>query len=87
MVRSGTPLRPVDPLSAVDEADRELLQGMGNCFEVCGDDFEHTVRMVARSRGLSPAEVKARLTYLKETLGDTPAYRRLRSRLPREFPL
>lgn len=72
---------------AVDEADWELLQGMGNCYEVCGEDFENTVRMVARSRGLTTEEVRQRLRRIKEEVGETEEYRRLRSRMPEDFPL
>ncbi|MDA4126605.1 MAG: hypothetical protein OK452_05310 [Thaumarchaeota archaeon] len=31
--------------------DRELLEGMCNCYSVCGEGFEETVRMVASARG------------------------------------
>ncbi len=59
---------------------------MGNCYEVCGDDFEGTVRMVAGSRGLSREEVKERLARIRQEFGDTMEYQALRARLPKDFP-
>lgn len=69
------------------ERDRELLNGMGNCYRVCGEDFEETVRMVAGARGLSSDEVKSSLARIKEESGDTADYRALRARLPDHFPM
>lgn len=60
---------------------------MGNCYDACGEDFENTVRMVGRARGLTPEEVKGRLATIKEESGETAEYRELRARLPEEFPL
>lgn len=59
---------------------------MGNCYEVCGEDFEETVRMVSSARGLTPEVVKARLDRLREKFGDSEAYQALRARLPETFP-
>ena len=67
--------------------ERELLQGMGNCYEACHADFEDTVRMVGSGRDLSPEEVKTMLTRLKEKYGQDEEYKALRSRLPEDFPL
>ena len=67
--------------------ERELLQGMGNCYEACHASFEDTVRMVGGGRGLSPEEVKGMLTKMKERYGQDGEYRTLRSRLPEGFPL
>jgi hypothetical protein len=71
----------------VDARERELLTGMGNCFEACGADFEDTVGMVAGSRGREPEEVKATLARMKDTYGRDPDYQTLRRRLPDSFPL
>lgn len=66
--------------------DEELLQGMGNCYAACGANFEETLRMVGSNRGLTPAEVKARLRSLREESGEDPRYRELRARFPSTFP-
>lgn len=71
----------------MDESDWELLRGMRNCYVTCEEDFAGTVRMVARSRGLKPADVKARLARIAAEVGHTDAYRALRAQLPPEFPL
>jgi hypothetical protein len=65
--------------------ERELLQGMVNCYHACHADFEETVGMVGSARGLSPEEVKETLARIKETGGTE--YKELRSRLPDTFPL
>ena len=65
--------------------ERELLQGMVNCYHTCHADFEDTVGMVGSARGLSPEEVKGILARLRETGG--AEYQALRSRLPDTFPL
>ncbi|MFZ0699981.1 MAG: tetratricopeptide repeat protein [Thermoplasmata archaeon] len=67
--------------------DRELLTGMGNCYEACGEDFEGTVRMVANSRHRETDEVKATLNRLRNMHHGDPEYQALRSRLPNSFPL
>ncbi|HXQ94274.1 MAG TPA: hypothetical protein VN864_03785 [Thermoplasmata archaeon] len=66
--------------------EEELLTGMGNCFAACHADFEGTIGMVADSRGLTPDAVKATLRSLRERFGQDPTFRRLRDRLPAEFP-
>jgi hypothetical protein len=63
----------------------ELLQGMGNCYAACGADFEDTVSMVGNARGLEPKEVKQILIHIKEAHANEEDYKRLRSRLPKEF--
>ncbi len=60
---------------------------MGNCYFVCHADFDETVRMVGRSRGLSPEEVKEILLRAREQYEQDPDYKRLRSRLPEDFPV
>lgn len=71
----------------MDASERELLTGMGNCFEACGADFEATVEMVAHARKLRPEEVKERLARLRQAHGEETEYLRLRGRLPPSFPL
>lgn len=70
----------------MNESDRELLTGMGNCYDVCREDFEETVRMVSSSRGLTPDLVKARLHRMRKEFGETETYQGLRARLPHAFP-
>ena len=65
--------------------ERELLQGMVNCYHTCHADFEGTVGMVGSAHGLSPEEVKEILARLKKAGGKD--YEELRSGLPSEFPL
>ncbi|HTT34506.1 MAG TPA: hypothetical protein VMH78_01355 [Thermoplasmata archaeon] len=67
-------------------AERELLTGMGNCYEACHATFEETLEMVGGNRGLTPDEVRARLAAIRARYADEPEYRRLRARLPEEFP-
>jgi len=71
----------------VDARERELLTGMGNCYEACGADFEGTVGMVADSRHREAVEVKATLARMKNTYREDPEYQTLRRRLPDSFPL
>jgi hypothetical protein len=79
----GSRARP----GGVDARERELLTGMGNCYEACGADFEGTVEMVAGARHREVPEVKATLARLRATYGDDPEYQSLRRRLPETFPL
>jgi len=65
--------------------ERELLQGMVNCYHTCHADFEDTVGMVGSARGLSAEEVKETLERLKQAGGQD--YHALRGQLPQEFPL
>ena len=67
--------------------ERELLQGMCNCYAVCGEDFENTVRMVANARRLTSESVKAMLNRISKQYEDDPEYRELRQRLPSTFPI
>ncbi len=66
--------------------ERELLTGMGNCYEACHADFEATVGMVASNRDRTPEDVKSTLTRLAKEYGATPEFQELRSRLPHDFP-
>jgi hypothetical protein len=59
---------------------------MGNCYAACHANFEETVEMVGGSRGLSPDEVKNMLARIRETSERDEDYRKLRSRLPQDFP-
>jgi hypothetical protein len=67
--------------------EREMLTGMGNCFEACGADYRETLEMVAGTRRISTAEVEATLANLRSAEGDSPEYRTLRSRFPDTFPI
>ena len=67
--------------------ERELLQGMVNCYHACHASFEDTVSMVGSGRGLSPEEVKGILSRMREADVQGEEYRALRSRLPDDFPL
>ena len=67
--------------------ERELLQGMGNCYATCHADYEDTIRMVGIARGLSEDDVKSTLKQMKERYGKDEDYKALRKRLPEEFPL
>jgi hypothetical protein len=70
----------------VDSRERELLTGMGNCYEACGADFEGTVGMVADSRRRTPEDVKQTLAAMAQRYGSEPEYQKLRGRLPPSFP-
>jgi hypothetical protein len=70
----------------VDPRDRELLTGMGNCYEACHEDFEGTVDMVAGARRRSSDDVRQTLWNMKARYSADPEYRTLRARLPPEFP-
>jgi hypothetical protein len=59
---------------------------MGNCFEACHADFEGTVEMVAGNRHRTPDDVKATLRRLRDQFAEDSEYRRLRARLPADFP-
>jgi hypothetical protein len=70
----------------VDARERELLTGMGNCYEACGEDFEATVGMVADSRHRTREDVKQTLAAMAKQYGADPDYQKLRGRLPPIFP-
>lgn len=59
---------------------------MGNCYEACHAGFQETLEMVGGNRGLTPEEVRASLRAIRDRDGADPEYRRLRGRLPAEFP-
>jgi hypothetical protein len=71
----------------VEPVERELLEGMGNCFDACHDDFVGTIRMVAGARRRTPDDVIATLRRLRERYAADPEYGELRSRFPAEFPV
>lgn len=64
-----------------------ILQGMVNCFRVCGEDFENTVWMVAARRDLKTEEVKKMLFKMKAKYGGDEEYIVLRKKLPQDFPI
>ena len=66
--------------------ERELLEGMGNCYAVCGEDFENTVSMVASSRDRTEADVRETLEKLAKEYADDGEYKTLRAKLPADFP-
>ncbi|MGA7923762.1 MAG: hypothetical protein WCA77_07290 [Thermoplasmata archaeon] len=70
----------------MDDRERELLTGMGNCYEACHEDYEETVEMVAHSRHREVDEVKATLARMRDMYGGDPDYRALRRRVPDSFP-
>lgn len=59
---------------------------MCNCYSVCGEDFENTVRMVAGSRGRTTDDVKKTLLRLAKENAAEAGYQALRGRLPADFP-
>ena len=71
----------------MDPVDQELLEGMGNCYSACHDDFEGTVRMVAQARDRTPEDVIASLRRIRGANERDAEYRRLRGRFPAEFPV
>jgi transposase len=70
----------------VNPRETELLEGMGNCYRACGENFDETVRMVAEARDLRPEDVRQTLTEIRERYGNDESYQRLRRRLPEDFP-
>jgi hypothetical protein len=66
--------------------ERELLQGMCNCYASCGDDFENTVGMVASARDRTQLDVKESLVTMAKNYASDKDYLTLRGRLPSEFP-
>ena len=71
----------------MDPVDRELMEGMGNCYAACHASFEETIEMVSGSRRRSPEDVIASLKRLRDQFGATDEYRRLRARFPAGFPV
>jgi len=67
--------------------ERELLTGMGNCYAACNASFEETIEMVGNARGLSAEEVKGILARVREKEGSEDDYKKLRGRLPQDFPI
>ena len=66
--------------------DQELMEGMCNCYSVCGEGFEETVKMVASARRRTTTDVKQTLMRLARENGSDVDYRQLRNRLPLQFP-
>jgi hypothetical protein len=79
--------RELGPHLGVNSRERELLTGMGNCFDACHADFEETIGMVADTRHRTRDDVKEELRRLRMQYGDDPEYHRLRSRFPTDFPI
>lgn len=71
----------------MDARERELLTGMGNCFEACHASFEETLEMVAGNRHRTPDDVAATLRSIRARYGANPEYVQLRARFPAEFPV
>ncbi|MFY9716838.1 MAG: hypothetical protein WAK40_02745 [Thermoplasmata archaeon] len=71
----------------MDARERELLTGLGNCYEACGEDFEGTVGMVSHARQRQVAEVKETLARMRDAYRGDSEYQLLRRRLPDSFPL
>lgn len=71
----------------MDPKERELLTGMGNCYEACHADFEETIEMVSGSRHRTHADVIATLRSMRDRYASDPEYRALRGRFPSEFPV
>jgi hypothetical protein len=63
------------------------MTGMGNCYASCHEDFERTVEMVSDARGLTVDQVKMTLIEIRGKYGSDADYQKLRSHLPKEFPL
>ena len=70
----------------VTPRERELLHGMGNCYEACHADFGETLRMVGGNRDLAPGDVLATLREMSKLYATEPEYQKLRRRLPADFP-
>ena len=63
------------------------MNGMGNCYASCHEDFEHTLEMVSDARGLAVDQVKKMLEEIRGKYGADLDYQNLRGRLPKDFPL
>ena len=78
--------REVEGSRTVNPRERELLTGMGNCYEACHADFEGTIEMVAGNRHRTPEDVIETLLGMGQRYAEDPEYRHLRARLPSNFP-
>lgn len=83
---SANPISEGSVTRQMTPRDKELLEGMCNCYAVCGEDFEGTVAMVAGSRGRATGDVKETLQRIARENGNEREYRELRDRLPAGFP-
>jgi hypothetical protein len=70
----------------VTPRERELLTGMGNCYEACHADFDGTVEMVSGARHLTTEEVRRLLAQMRADYSGQEEYEALRRRLPPVFP-
>jgi hypothetical protein len=70
----------------VNPSERELLTGMGNCYEACHADFEQTIEMVSGNRKRTPEDVMETLRQMSHRFSGDPEYQHLRARLPADFP-
>jgi hypothetical protein len=86
-VARPTVLGELGLVPGVNPRERELLTGMGNCFDACHADFEETIEMVAGNRHRTPEDVKQALRQIREQFAADPEYQRLRARFPAEFPV
>ena len=71
----------------MDPVDVELLEGMGNCYAACHEDFDGTIRMDSSYRKRTPQDVIRSLRRLRHEAGADREYQRLRARFPAEFPV
>jgi hypothetical protein len=72
--------------SIVKYEEKELLQGMRNCYDVCGEDYDRTVEMVSSARDRDPSEVEKTLVSLRKKYGHTKEYQKIRNQIPEDFP-
>ena len=70
----------------VNPRERELLTGMGNCYEACHADFDGTIEMVSGNRHRTPEDVIETLLGMGKRYAEDPEYQHLRARLPSNFP-
>jgi hypothetical protein len=70
----------------LNPTERELLEGMCNCYSVCQEDFENTVSMVAGARDRTESDVRDTLAKIAAQNAEDEEYQELRSKLPAEFP-
>ncbi|MCH8905931.1 MAG: hypothetical protein IH840_02490 [Candidatus Heimdallarchaeota archaeon] len=66
--------------------EKELLEGMRNCYNWCEKDFDGTIEMVSSARDREPEEVKTTLKRLAKDYSQSKEYQKLRAEIPAEFP-
>ncbi len=69
----------------MDELEASIIKGMENCYRACHEDFANTVHMVARARGLEDEQVTEALRRARDE--NSEEYRRMKSSLPKDFPI